>query len=243
MTRLARDRDTHLTRKEIAAEALRCFDESDTAPSIRHLAVVLHVTPSAIYHHFPNRAAIIQAAVDLVWEESGVRFFELVPDPLTADPVEILVTAGVATRQVFGAHYQVAPFIAATPQWNGPLTAILALMTDVFGRLGLDGEEAAASFHAYASYTLGSVLFAATRRITNEHLLTGLPSERYPTDPMGPVDRRPDAGPGNAVFRQALGEMIDISVMDPGRDEKLFADGLRQLVTGFGKDEGPPAVG
>jgi hypothetical protein len=52
MTRLARNRDTHLTREEIAAEALRCFDESASAPSIRHLAEVpLRVTPSAIYPH------------------------------------------------------------------------------------------------------------------------------------------------------------------------------------------------
>jgi AcrR family transcriptional regulator len=242
VTRLARDRDTHLTREEIAVEALRCFDQSAGAPSIRQLATVLRVTPSAIYHHFPSRAAIIQSAVDLVWDEAGARFLELVPDPFTADPVEVLVTAGIATRQVFGAHYQLAPFIAATPQSNGPLTAIVTLMADAFERMGLDGEEAAASFHAYASYTLGSVLFAATRRITNEQLLTGLPSERHSTDPMGPVDRPPNAGAGNAAFRQALGEMIDISVVDSGRDEKLFANGLRQLVTGFGKDAGAPAL-
>lgn len=242
MTRLARDRDTHLTREEIAVEALRCFDESDVAPSIRHLATVLHVTPSAIYHHFPSRAAIIQSAVDLVWDEAGVRFLELVPDPYAADPTEVLVTAGTVTRRVFGAHHQVAPFIAATPQSNGPLTAIVTLTADAFERIGLGGEAAAASFHAYASYTLGSVLFAATRRITNEQLLTGLPTERHPTDPTGPVDRPPNASAGDAAFRQALGEMIDISVVDFGRDEKLFADGLRQLVTGFGKDAGEPAL-
>ena len=242
MTRLAQNRDTHLTREEIAVEALRCFDESAMAPSIRHLAAVLRVTPSAIYHHFPSRAAIVQAAVDLVWDEAVARFLQLVPDPFTADPVEVLVTAGIVTRQVFGAHYRVAPLITATPASSRPLTAIVALMTDAFGRMGLDEDGAAAAFHSYASYAVGAVLFAATRRITNEQLLTGLPSERHQTDPMGPVDRPPNAGTGNAAFRQALAEMIDISVMDSGRDEKLFADGLRQLVTGFGKDAGAPAL-
>ena len=245
MTRLARDRDTHLTREEIAVEALRCFDQSAVAPSIRHLATVLRVTPSAIYHHFPSRAAIIQAAVDLVWDEAGARFLQLVPDPFTADPTEVLVTAGIVTRQVFGAHYQVAPFITATPAASRPLAAILALMADVLGRMGLDDEQAAASFHMYASFTIGAVLFAATRRITDEQLSlggsAGLPSERRPTDPIRPVERRPDAGVGTAVFRQALGEMIDLSVVDPGRDEKLFADGLHQLVSGFGKDAIAPS--
>jgi AcrR family transcriptional regulator len=241
MTRLARDRDTHLTRAEIALEALRCFDESASAPSIRQLAVVLQVTPSAIYHHFPSRAAIIQAAVDLVWEEAGARFLELVPDPFTADPVEVLVTAAVATREVFGAHYQVAPFIAATPQSNGPLTAILALMANVFARMGLDDNEAAASFHTYASYTLGAVLFAATRRITNEQLLVD-GAAGLPADPVGPIDGHPVADAPGTVMRQALDEMIDLSIVDPDRDGKLFAEGLRRLIARFGDDRGSPVL-
>jgi AcrR family transcriptional regulator len=245
MTRLARDRDTHLTREEIAAEALRCFDESASAPSIRQLAVVLRVTPSAIYHHFPSRASIIQAAVDLVWEEAGARFLELVPDPFTADPVEVLVNAGVATREVFGAHYQVAPFIATTPQSNGPLTAILALMANVFARMGLDDNEAAASFHTYASYTLGAVLFSATRRITNEQLLVdgaaGLPAERYPANPVGPINGHVAVSDPGTAMRQAIAEMIDLSVADPDRDGKLFAEGLRSLISRFGDDTGSPS--
>jgi AcrR family transcriptional regulator len=244
VTRLARNRDTHLTREEIAAEALRCFDESASTPSIRQLAVVLRVTPSAIYHHFPSRAAIIQAAVDLVWEEAGAWFLEQVPDPFTADPVEVLVTAGVATREVFGSHYQVAPFIAATPEINGPLAAILALMTNVFERMGLDDDEAAESFHAYASFTLGAVLFAATRRITNEELIADgsarLPAERYRADPVEPIDGHPATGAPRAVMRQALDEIIDLSVVDPDRDGKLFAEGLRRLIASFGDGERSP---
>ncbi len=235
MTRLARDRDTHLTREEIAAEALRCFDESAVSPSIRQLAAVLRVTPSAIYHHFPSRAAIIQAAVDLVWEEAGAHFLELVPDPLTADPIEVLVAAGIATREVFGTHYQVAPFIAATPQAGGPLSAVLALMAHVFERMGLDRDEAAASFHTYASYTLGAVLFAATRRITNEQLLSeeraAVPPGRYRADPGGRAGGQRDTGAPSTALLRALDEMIDLSVVDPDRDGKLFADGLRRLVT------------
>jgi AcrR family transcriptional regulator len=241
VTRLARNRDTHLTREEIAAEALRCFDESASTPSIRQLAVVLRVTPSAIYHHFPSRAAIIQAAVDLVWEEAGARFLEQVPDPFTADPVNVLVTAGVATREVFGAHYQVAPFIAATPETNGPLAAILALMTNVFERMGLDDDEAARSFHAYASFTLGAVLFAATRRITNEELMADgaarFPAERYRADPVEPIEGHLAAGDPRAVMRQALDQIIDLSVEEPDRDAKLFAEGLRRLIASFGVEE------
>jgi AcrR family transcriptional regulator len=231
MTRLAQNRDTHLTREEIAAEALRCFDESATAPSIRQLATVLQVTPSAIYHHFPSRAAIVQAAVDLVWDEAGVRFLELVPDPFTADPAEVLVTAGIVTRQVFGAHFQVAPYITATPASSGPLSAILALMADVFGRMDLDDEQAVASFHMYASFTIGAVLFAATRRITDEQL--SLDGSAGHVREQGPVDQadghRAPEGPTTEV-RRALDQIIDLSIVDPDRDAALFADGLRRIV-------------
>ncbi|HEX4217979.1 MAG TPA: TetR/AcrR family transcriptional regulator [Acidimicrobiales bacterium] len=168
MTRLARDRDTHLTEGEIAAEALRCFDQTMTAPSIRQLATVLKVTPSAIYHHYPSRAAIVQAAVNLVWEEATAQLLELIPDPFTADPIEVLVSSALATRRAFGSHHRIAPFMAATPKSDQPLVAIVALMATIFERLGLDADTAAASFHSYASFTIGSTLFAATRRITTE---------------------------------------------------------------------------
>ena len=232
MTRLARDRDTHLTRKEIAAQALRCFDEADTAPSIRHLAAVLHVTPSAIYHHFPNRAAIIQAAVDLVWEESGIRFFELVPDPFTADPVDVLVTAGIVTRETFGGHYQVAPHMTATPQSSRPLATIMELMATVFERMGFDEDQAAAAFHLYASFTIGSALFAAARRITLALDGTG---ERSRAEPMvRQADHTDgDRAPASAIaeIRLALEQVIDLSIVDSERDAALFADGLRRLVS------------
>lgn len=234
MTRLARDRDTHLTREEIAAEALRCFDESAEEPSIRHLAAVLRVTPSAIYHHFPSRAAIIQAAVDLVWDEAAARFLEVVPDPYTADPTEVLVTAGIVTRQVFGAHYQVAPFITATPASSTPLAVILALMADVLKRMGLDDDEAAASFHMYASFTIGAVLFAATRRITDQQLVldgaAGRPRKQRRVDRVNRANGYRASNSSTDEVRQALSEIIDLSVMDPDRDAALFADGLRRIV-------------
>ena len=235
MTKLALNRDTHLTREEIAAEALRCFDESATAPSIRHLASVLRVTPSAIYHHYLSRAAIIQAAVDLVWDEAIARFLELVPDPFTADPVEVLVTAGIVTRETFTAHYQIAPFITVTPQSSAPLSAILALMANVFERMGMDDDEAAAAFHIYASFTIGSVLFAATRRITDEQLVldgaAGHPGEQPNVKATGLTNDQPAAGSPTIEIQQAIGEIIDLSTADPDRDAALFEDGLRRLVS------------
>jgi AcrR family transcriptional regulator len=234
VTRLATNRDTHLTREEIAAEALRCFDQSATAPSIRHLATVLKVTPSAIYHHFPSRTAIIQAAVDLVWDQAETLFRQVIHDPLGAEPTDVLVTAGIVTRQAFSAHYQVAPFIAATRQARGPLADILVIMTSAFERMGLHEDQAAEAFHTYASYTIGAVLFAATRRTTNEQLLVDSPGDLVAERQLARQvagNGKPPADSASTGFPHAIEAIIDLSIVDPDRDERLFADGLRRLVT------------
>jgi AcrR family transcriptional regulator len=149
---------------------LREFDESADAPSIRALASALGVAPSAIYHHYESQAAIVQAATELVWEEATRDFLAVVPDPYNADPVEVLVTAGIATRRAFGRHYRIAPFLAASPETTEFMAELLGMLAGVFERLGLRDADARVAFHTYTSFTIGSVLFAATRRVANEKL-------------------------------------------------------------------------
>lgn len=226
MTRLAQNRDTHLTAAEIASQALVQFDAGPSVPSIRQLAAALQVAPSAIYHHYPTRAAIFQAAVELVWEEANTEAYELIPDPLTMDPAEVLVVAGVVTRRAFFRHHRVAPFMAATPESNEFMTNTLALMGNLFERLGVAGEDAGAAFHTYATFILGSVLFAAARRTANEQLE---PAE------VGFHSLRDlaDAPPASEATRASLDEVMDMSRADPVRDEELFTLGLRRLIASF----------
>jgi AcrR family transcriptional regulator len=226
MARIAKGRDRVLTREEIAAETLRQFDTAAEAPSIRALAAALGVAPSAIYHHFESQAAIVQAATELVWEEATRDFLSVCPDPYNEDPAEVLVTAGVATRRAFGRHYRIAPFLAASPETTEAMTELLGLLAVVFERLGLRGEDTSVSFHTYASFTIGAVLFAATRRVANEQLgIAGRPSRPRPGGGDAP---RPQAG-----ARRALDDAIDVPATDPARDEELFAAGLRRLIQSF----------
>jgi AcrR family transcriptional regulator len=215
MARIAKGRDRVLTREEIAAETLRQFDTGAEPPSIRALAAALGVAPSAIYHHFESQAAIVQAATELVWEEATRDFFAAFPDPYSEDPAEVLVAAGITTRRAFGRHYRIAPFIAASAETTGFMTEVLLVLAVVFERLGLQGEDASVSFHTYASFTIGAVLFAATRRVANEKL--GIAGKRR--------QQRSAGGP--------LDDAIDIPATDPARDEELFAAGLRRLIESF----------
>jgi AcrR family transcriptional regulator len=196
MTRLAKRRDTHLTREEIAAAALAEFDRG-AEPSIRSLAAALRVTPSAIYHHFDSRAAIVEGAVELVWSEVGTEGSELVPDPLEEDPAEVLVGAAIATRRAWTRHNRLAPYMAATPASSDFLTGALAVFANAFERLGLEREQAGAAFYTYASYMIGSVLLASEST------------------------------------RRSLDQVMEVSAVDPERDEELFERGLRKLIASF----------
>ena len=213
--RLARGRKTHLTPEEIAAEALGQFDRGQD-PSIRSLASALGVAPTAIYHHFSSRSAIVDAALGLVWTEASGEGHRLVEAGEVTDPTEVLVAAALATRRAFGHHHQIAPFIASTPAANDQLGANLDLLAAAFESLGLSGEEAGRAFHAYGSFAIGSTLVLAARLNVGDAGTAAATEDRRQGDTHG-----------------ALEGMVDLSYSDPEQDEALFVDGLRRLIASF----------
>ncbi len=198
-------RDTHLTAHEIAKVTLETFDQSTQSPSIRQVAGVLGASPSAIYHHFTSWAAVLEAAVDLVWDEALQEFLTQIPHPFNvdSDPVDALVTAGLVARRAFGRHYQIAPYLATTDRTTRIRSATVVLMTHLFERLGMTDVEASKAFHTYVSFSLGAVLFSCARRLANDHLT-----------------EQPD--------QEAQPHRIDS--FDPNADEQLFVEGLHILV-------------
>jgi AcrR family transcriptional regulator len=224
MTRLAQNRDTHLTTEEIATVALRCFDQGSSPPSIRQIAAILGTSPSAIYHHVGSQAEIIQRVVDLVWAEAAAEFLVLLTERPSTDPADTMVKAGLATRRAFTLHHRVAPFIAATPDMTSFSSAAVNMMGDLLEQMDLTPEQGAAAFHSYASFTVGSVLFSALRRITNEALKATTADEAA----------EPDSVYLPSAMRRQLIEVTNVASTDPARDEELFVDGLRRLVATFG---------
>jgi AcrR family transcriptional regulator len=219
MARLPNERDTHLTPEEIVDEALRQFDEGKAEPSIRSLAAALRVAPSAIYHHFGSRAEIIDSCVERVWLEAVTEMLSIEPQPLEADPADVLIAAGVATRRAWLRHVHLSPYLAASPEMSEFTRNAFRLMGTLFTRMGLEGERGGDAFHAYSTFMIGSVLFAAGRRAADERLA---PSGR----PTWASIARSEPDPTH----QALEEMMNLSSADPDRDERLFEDALRKLV-------------
>lgn len=231
MTRMAAGRSTHLEPEEIAAEALRLFDEGGD-PSIRQLATALNVTPSAIYHHYESRAEIVQAAVEMVWAEIFTEVTLEIGNPFEADPLESLLTVGLFARRGFIRHYKITSYMAAIPRTDELAAGGMVLFANAFERLGLTGEAAGEAFHYYASYCFGTSLYAASRLNAIEALG---PSELD----HGKLEKlRAQAGvqdTSSESTRAGIDAALDLSERDPERDEELFVAGLKQILAGFAK--------
>lgn len=236
MSRLAAARTTHLTRREIAAEALRQFDAGPGEPSIRSLASALGVAPTAIYHHFTSQAAIWQRAVDMVWNEASLETLAIVPHPFSSDPVDVLVAVGLGTRRAWMRHHRLSPHLAANPESSQFHTNALGLLASVFEAMGMSTEEAAAAFHSYATFMVGAVLFAAANRSANELLASEVRNRpgRFHTPPSERAVRH-----STEKTRDELDHMMELAIVDPQRDEEMFADGLRRLIESLATRRGP----
>jgi TetR/AcrR family transcriptional regulator, tetracycline repressor protein len=234
MARIASARDSVLTRKEIAKEALRQFDHGPAEPTIRSLAKELRVVPAAIYYHYPSRAAVVHAVVERVWRESWRELQRLLSERRASDSVEVLVSIGLATRRAWLSHYRVGRYLAATPDANPVTAGSVELMANVLIGLGVEGEEAARAFHSFASFMVGAVLLAAERKAADEQLkLAG--GERSGSEPV------PRAAPGPSEPKPlSIEQIVDLSTADPALDEALFEDGLRRLIKSFSPAD-PPA--
>lgn len=220
--------DTAVVPEEIAAEALRQFDESEAEPNIESLAAALGLQPAGIERHFASRAEIIRAAVAEVWKETVVGLLQLAPKPLEDEPHRVLVAMGIASRRAWLAHYRLAPYLAASPEVDDFTRNSIGIMANLLEQLGLEGEQAAAAFHSYTSFMIGSVLFAAARASANEQFTGnphGDPDMRFRTEHSPAVTQRSSEG-----TREAIDKMMELSAVDPARDEELYARGLQRLV-------------
>jgi AcrR family transcriptional regulator len=224
---MAKGRTTHLTPGEIATACLALFDVGPGEPTLRGLASELGASPKAIYHHYENREEIVQAAIDLVWEEAMRDLFTQIADPLReqVDPMELLVLGAVATRRAFGRHHRIAPHLGAAPPASTRFAGGLAILGAAFEQLGIRGERASMALYAYATYTLGSILLEANRRIADEAAGVAVATQ-FATSDLVPAD----APPIDQTTAVALDHAIATTRTDRDVDEQLFVDGLRTLL-------------
>ena len=101
-----------LTRGRILSAALALVDEEGMeALSMRRLAKELGVDPMAIYHHLPNKRALLSAIIERVFSEMRV------PEPEGVGGWRERVRAWArAFREVARAHPRLVPHLASYPE-------------------------------------------------------------------------------------------------------------------------------
>ncbi|KQM84665.1 TetR family transcriptional regulator [Agromyces sp. Leaf222] len=149
-----------LDRDSIVAAGLElAADTAATTISVRDLGARLGTDPTAIYRHFRNKEALMQALLD----ELNARSVAAV----TAEPEEWRERLRQLARATL-ASFTTYPAIAVeatvlTTHGPGELDAV-ELMLDAFSRAGLDGDELVRHYALMASHVLSTAAGIARGR-------------------------------------------------------------------------------
>jgi len=204
-------RSEPLSRAEIARVALAMVDRDGADRfSMRVLAEELRVTTMAVYHHFQNKAEVLQAAADQVWIEvvQSYRAHD--------DAAENLIQSFLTTRLVFNRHPDITPYAIASPTTEDAVHVMALGLAEQFERAGLTGQLAADAYFTITTYTLGSALLHSRRVVVDRSI-------REPVSDLASL--APDA-PATTnetylLIREAMEDDVDLA---------RFERGLRQLM-------------
>lgn len=142
-------------------------DGGERAVAVERIAKTLGVTKGSFYWHFPNRGALLEAALTL-WEMRGTAAITAALDALPSPHERLRQLLVVAIDELPQLRVEAALGAAATaghpvigPVYERVCRARMAYLEEQFAALGYDqpGVEATAMFAAY----LGVVQLAALR--------------------------------------------------------------------------------
>jgi len=149
---------TPLKRGDILSAALRILDEEGAdALSMRRLARDLGIEAMSLYHHFPNKDAILAGVIDLALEG------EAPTGPLPDRWQDVVAAAVLGFRRVLVRHPNALPIMAAHPPTapgssamyiKGPLRFLMAR--------GFSDEDATDLFQAVFAMSFGHAMLATS---------------------------------------------------------------------------------
>ncbi len=210
-----------LSRERVLRGAMAVADRGGMgALTIRSLAHELSVKPMSLYHHVPNKGAILDGIVDVV-------FGEIELPPADADWRSAMRQRALSARSVLRRHPWATPLMESRAN-PGPAT--LRHHDSVIGTLRRAGFSIERAAHAYSlldSYIYGFALEEAALPFDSENvadvaeaILARFPYQEYPY----------------------LAELTTEHVLRPGYDYgnefefglDLILDGLERLLTQVG---------
>ena len=160
-----------LTVERVVEGAMALADRIGIHPlTIRRLAEALDTKPMTIYHHVPNKDAILDGMIERV-------FAEISRPPVDLEWKEAMRHRCLSAREVLGRHPWAVPLMESR---TTPLPETLGHHDAVLGCLRRGGLSLEMTAHAYAlldSYVYGFALQEANLPATGGEALTDLAEE------------------------------------------------------------------
>src|SRR5262249_890038 len=129
-----------LTRDYIIRVALDIVDTSGiNALSMRKLGAELGVDPMAVYYHLPNKAALFDGIVELVYAEIDLDYESLAATGTWRDQISTYMRR---LRDVLRHHPNVLPAIATRPAYTPSVLALGDRALGVLQEVGFSGRAA-----------------------------------------------------------------------------------------------------
>jgi AcrR family transcriptional regulator len=148
-----------LTKEKIVEKALEILDaEGAEGLSMRHLGEALGVEAMALYHHFPNKDAILDAVLGRIIEETGPA---LPVADAGSDWKAVMLSGPASAGRAVAAHPK-AGWLFLGRQYNTAqslqmLEAPLAILRSA----GFEGQDLVDAAHAIFAYTAGWYMLAS----------------------------------------------------------------------------------
>lgn len=168
-------REQPLTRDEILGAALAMIDaEGPDALSMRKLAGTLGVEAMTLYHHFPNKDAILDGVVERVFAEMRI------PEPLPEEWMALAEEMFVAFRRVLVEHPNTIVLLARRPLNTEGSADFIEAPLSVLARSGLPPERVGQLYQSLVAYAFGHAFIASDRPIAPDGSALRTDDERYP---------------------------------------------------------------
>ncbi len=159
----SKKRKQPLTREELVETALRIVDfEGLEALTMRRLAAAVGVEAMSLYHHIPNKDALLDAIV------LRMRADMRLPDPMPEGWMDVMEAVFAALYEVLAAHPNMLPL--ASRRTKGESSEGLPYLV----KEGFKPDDAAALMQSLISFTVG---YAAFRSEYAESDAEDMPSE------------------------------------------------------------------
>lgn len=196
-----------LSRTRIARGALALMDRGGLdAFSLRGLAARLRVEPMSLYHHLPNKDAILDAVMELMVEEIQI--------PMEGHWIERLRAAAWSYRALAMRHPGAFRLLVVRPYRTDRLLKFCDDLLRIYQEAGLDPRSSAMLFRILGHWLDGAALY------TSEG-----PGKKGKVPPLVPVD--PGRYPALAVIGPHLSRALAEAHFEWGL-ERMLAEVQRE---------------